>query len=313
MIVYATNIHIGGGKVLLDELLQKRSFGSISTLFCDRRYAVPTLDYQLQIFRVNPDLISRMKAEISLKRLALLDTSESILCFGNLPPFFSLKNKTIVYIQNAFTVPGSILPKDSLRARLRSIYEKVWFFLFNKNASEFWVQTNAMKQLMLKNGFASKTYVKPIYPVFPAINKVETKYDFVMVTSANRHKRTEDFLRALLNLSRKKKHARALIISNGESKEMKTLLIELRDSSVLVDVKLNASRTLVFESFGASRTLVNTSEAESFCLPLYEAKHSKLKIISVDKPYAQEAAPSAKFFKCGDVEQLTKLLGEDLT
>src|SRR3954471_1836287 len=107
MIIYATNIHYGGGKVLLDELLQKRMFGEIHILFCDQRYNPPQCDYPVEVIRVEPNLSSRLKAEFSLKRKADLHGSSPVLCFGNLPPLFKLKNRTIVYVQNAFSVPGS--------------------------------------------------------------------------------------------------------------------------------------------------------------------------------------------------------------
>lgn len=311
MIIFAVNIHNGGGKVLLDELLLRQTFGAISTVFCDQRYEVPKLDYVPHIVRVTPTLLSRLIAEADMRAIAKNVQHETVLCFGNLPPVFKLPNKTIVYLQNAFTIPGAAMPRGSARTILRSIYEKIWFSLFKKNASEFWVQTRAMKNLMEQSNFRSIIDIKPIFPLFPEVTRVKKKYDFIIVTNSNKHKRSEDFLTALLKLNELKKQVCVLVITDQVTKPQNDILIRLRGGSVHVEVKLRANRNEVFTALAASRTLVNASEVESFCLPLYEALHVKLNIITVDEPYAREAAPEAKFFERGDADQLaTILMGE---
>lgn len=314
MIVYAVNVHVGGGKVLLDELISKGPFGQVTTLFCDKRYTPPSTQTPLKVISVVGSLKERWKAEFVLKEAALQSPQETVLCFGNMPPMCNFPNKTVVYVQNAFLVPGTPIPKEEPVVYLRYLYERTWFWLFKDRVDEFWIQSNSMLKRMSRINLKTKVLIRPFLPDFPKVTRAaQPKYDFITVVSSKPQKRLDDFLNALIVLAQKKIQAKALVISNALKPHHEALRNRLKDTSVTLDVSLDASRDKVFEAYADSKCLVNNSEIESFCLPLFEAKHVGLNIISCNEDYALEATPSAEFYSTGDVTALAALLEKELT
>ncbi len=285
MIVYAINIHSGGGKVLLDEVLEKNLFGQITVLFLDARYKLPqssnTLTHDMQIFRVQPTLQSRWYAEYLLKKISQTRPEDSVLCFGNLPPLFRLKNKTILYLQNAFLLPEIHIPRDSLKTYLRFLYERLWLKCFSKNVDSVFVQTKWM-QNQLPIQLKQKSQIQVIAPTLPSVVvQKNPKYLFLAITGNENHKNLKTLLETLKRIDLKDN--RFAIVT--------THLCKYETSGLEKNVHFihGSSRQQIFELYQNSKCLIMTSEIESFCLPLYEAKHFGLDIIATDVEFTHEA------------------------
>ncbi len=280
MIIHAVSIHSGGGKVLLDQLLVKKDFGNVSLLICDTRYVLPQdVDPNLKIIRVKPSLIERWKAEYKLKKYTDLNPNLTVLCFSNLPPAFKLKANVILYLQNALLLPKINLYPKSLWSFGRLIYEKIWLSIFWKNLNEVWVQSNWMKKSL--TGLGKPILIKPIYPEFPPhYSKQKIQYDFISVTGGAPHKRQKNLIDAWLKMS---SPPTLLIVTDFIDPELK--LLPRNNITILKDV----NRDQIFDLYTKCRCLIITSKVESFCLPLYEAKHFNLDIMTPNEDYANEA------------------------
>ncbi|MBC7428158.1 MAG: glycosyltransferase [Bacteriovorax sp.] len=285
MIIYATSIHSGGGKVLLDHLLDKEIFGKITHLVCDERYNLSSINLtQMQVSRIKPSLFNRWKAEFLLKKLSQKYPMEDILCFSNLPPAFKLKSNVILYLQNALLLPKSKIIADSLKSYLRLSYEKLWLYLFINHVDQIWVQTEWMKNSLTK--FHKPVFLKPFLPFFPeAKPKVEKKYDFITISGNAKHKQLNELLIEwdkfpIVGPS-------LLVVTEKPNKKILNTIVNLKNNNI--KIVYNVSRETIFELYQEAKVLIVTSQIESFCLPIYEAKNYKLKVLAPKKAFAQEA------------------------
>lgn len=292
MIIHAVNIHSGGGKILLDHLLSEQNFGKITHLICDIRYELPPeLDPKIEIYKVPVSLMARWKAELILKKLDSLNDKVEILCFSNLPPAFKLKNKVILYLQNALLLPDIPLIGDTLKTKLRIIYEKIWLNFFWNNIDEAWVQLEWMKQKILTKN--KTVLVKPFLPIFPKLPSLDIEYDFITVTGSAPHKRLLSLLEAWDEFPLPA--PKLLVVMDTPTEKITSKLESLKDKNI--EVKINISRDELFTLYTKSRAIIITSQIESFCLPLYEAKHFNLKIYAIKEKFNENILTNENFLE----------------
>ena len=281
MIIHATNIHTGGGKVLLDEVLSGDVFGPCTVALLDARYVLPEDAACGEIVRVAPSLSGRLRAEWQLRRLSRAFPAEDVLCFGNLPPLFRLRSKTILFLQNAFLLPAFAPPRDSLKAYLRILGEKAWFRAFARHADRIMVQTRWMRDRLPRH-LQDKSEIRVILPRLPVGRRdVAKEYVFLAVTGNERHKRLDLLLDALRHVDLQGR--RVAVVSSGRC------AYPLDGLEGSVELHHGMSRERVLDLYQKSQCLVMTSEIESFCLPLYEARHFGLDVIAPACGFVQEA------------------------
>lgn len=285
MIVYAPNVHTGGGKVLLDELLENEPFGKVSALFCDERYEVPQkfIQRKLPVFKVFPTLADRFRAEFKLKRYCGQNESESVLFFGNLPPLLFKPLQAILYLQNCFLLPKIPIISDSFKVRIRLRIERIILRLFYRNVSEIWVQSQWMVTEVKKMSANIKVEKKPIIPHLPILSNLPKAYDFITVSSLSKHKRFDFFLEALrlLDLNLKKPICVLAVLDSKDTVDIAS--IGLRN--IRLEIRNTITREELYQNYARSRISVITSTLESFCLPVYESIHFGLKVLAPDRAY----------------------------
>ena len=148
LIIYAVNIHEGGGKTLLSDLIKVIPQELSITLFVDARFDLAIVPKTFKVIEINPSVIGRLSAEIKLYLKVKKD--DLILCFGNLPPIFKLTGHTILYCQNRFLVDKISLTSSPIKTRMRIAVERVWLSLMISNVDSIIVQTPSMRQLVEK-------------------------------------------------------------------------------------------------------------------------------------------------------------------
>ena len=147
LFIHATNVHRGGGRSLLEALLRGLPETTQVVLSVDSRMPLPeTLSRNIVVQRVPPTVIQRLNAERKLAESVA--TGDVALCFGNLPPLFKLRGRTIVFMQNRYLIEDVSLSEFPFPLRLRLTMERLWLSLKMKHADEFVVQTPTMKRWM---------------------------------------------------------------------------------------------------------------------------------------------------------------------
>lgn len=309
MIIFAMNIHTGGGKVLLDELIGSQTFGPISHLILDNRYKNDAIPASMSFTRFSNGAIGRIQAQIALYRiLKKLDTNENVLFFGSWPPFFKLNAYCIIYLQNCFLLKGVPFYLSTFKERMRNRLERLLIILMAKNYGEIWVQSDWMYSLCTKN-FPQKTILKkPFLPTLPQPDhSVEKIYSIITVTSHSKHKNLITFTEALIKLDPLlKKRIRVCIIIEGFNKKP---LISSALKNIDLTIKNNITRRELFHAYQESRLAVVTSSFESFCLPLYEALHFDLAVLTLKRPYSAEVNhPNVTYYEENTSQVLTQNL-----
>lgn len=307
MIVFATNVHVGGGKVLLDSLLLDEPFGSISAAFLDARYNPPKSSKLIEIFKYQPTVKERLKAQIDLKRFCANQAFDNdILFFGNHPPFFNMRGQKIVYLQNCFLLSGVPLPKDSIYLMLRNAIERGLLKVFRRNIDEIWVQTDWMVELCKANFPSVKTTKRAFLPKLPVLDpQIPKEYDFICVASESKHKNIEALVRVMESVDTRSRYLGdnkvhfLLVLPTFENGKLRTFL-ESSHQNIKLSLIVSPTREQLFKLYQQSRNIIVPSEYESFCLPLYEAHHFGVGILAHDRPFFREASFINEFVNMHD-------------
>jgi len=296
LVLHAPNVHTGGGRALLLSLLKALAQeGRARVALLDVRMDVPSgLLEGTSVYRVEPRFIDRLAAEWKLTRI--VGASDTVLCFGNLPPLFKLPAKVVVFVQNRYLISRIGLQGLSFSARARIKVERVWLALRFSSVDRFFVQTPSMKRTINENLGISASVVPfsdkaSEYTRYKQANKSKSAtYDFLYVASGEPHKNhralieawclmAEERIRPGLCLTIDKKAFPDLYAFVERKKNKHDLRIENRG--------LVSSEELD-ELYSKSRTLIYPSVAESIGLPLIEARCKGLAILAPELDYIRD-------------------------
>ena len=227
-----------------------------------------------------------------------------------MPPFFKLKSKTIIFLQNVnFTENISI--KDCLHfSNLKFLFEKIWFRVGLKNCDELWVQTNTMKKKIyqylqsnkIRNIRTIQVYVrtlidaetighmKNLFSLRQTYNSYlsnRNKNIFFYPSDDSLHKNHTNLIKAF-NYLNKKKEFRWKLILTISNKYLNKIYYKNNISSEVRDRIVNLgkiSRKEVLKILKKCDALIFPSINESFGLPLLEACLFKKPILASNKKY----------------------------
>ena len=198
LFINASNIHNGGGKMLLLALIDALQNVQEVFLLVDSRMDIPIgIHKGINLKKINPKIVDRVKAEWWLSRR--VSSEDILLCFGNLPPLFSVKGHVVVYLQNRYLIERGSLYEFSWQV-FRIFLERLWFKTKLCNADEYVVQTQTMKRLL-----EEKIKVAMPISIFPFVaqknnyvrslvnvpEKKSGEYNFLYVSSGEPHQAHE--------------------------------------------------------------------------------------------------------------------------
>ena len=292
-ILHAPNIHCGGGLALLKLLIEV--LPDRTHLIVDDRCPISECALaRLQVHRVKPTLWHRLGAELKLKQITL--KNHQVLCFGNLPPLFELKGKTVLFLQNKYLIDAVVLLGLPIKVRIRILMERLWLRVCRSHVDKIIVQTPSMQKL-LKNSlsleagvlsFASD--VKLFSRKFVEVARVKQLYEFVYVASGEPHKNHLNLIKAwsilaqqeiypslTLTLDKKKfPHLVSRIEQQKRKYSLNVFNLGLISEGEIQDLYLN------------SAALVFPSTLESFGIPLIEARDAGLAIVASELDYVRD-------------------------
>jgi glycosyltransferase involved in cell wall biosynthesis len=301
VILYAPNIHQGGGKTLLLALLQE--CGSDVVLCIDRRLQLPlNFKYSSNIHRVSPTLISRFMAEIWLLRFVV--KKDLVICLGNLPPFFRLPCHSKVFLQNRYLVEKIALSGFSFATFLRLFVQRFLFNVKYRNADQFIVQTPSMKKLLISKfkdnisviilpfvaGIASYSRESKY---FRPINAHE--YDFLYVASGEPHKNHEALISAWGLLANENLYPTLCLTLDESTTSLFLNKLNLTERLKIYNVGV-LSHDDVLLLYKKSGALIFPSKLESLGLPLIEARRAGLAILASELDYVRDVLDPDEVF-----------------
>ena len=303
-VIYAVNVHQGGGAALLIPLLSSIGQSQITCMaFLDARLILPeTPSSKIQIFRIAPNILNRLLAELTLIKTA--KAGDVVLSFGNLPPLFKLDAKALLFIQNRYLIDDISLKHFYIKTRLRITLERLWLKLFCKNVDTIIVQTPSMQSCVSKH-LGRDAVVLPYIDAINVFNRslsktedAETKYDFVYVASGDPHKNHKQLVEAWVLLAAEGIFpVLCLTLSEQNSRELVSWISnQVKTHSLkIVNVGFVASSVLA-ELYTEAKAMIYPSTLESFGLPLIEARNANLAIVASELDYVRDVIDPEETF-----------------
>lgn len=306
LIIHAPNIHQGGGAVLLNALLMAIDQQIPTLLHVDARMQLPIdLPAHIHISEVKPVVWQRLLAEWHLHKIT--QSTDTVLCFGNLPPLFKNNGRVVVYVQNRYLVDKVSLQGFSLKIKLRIAVERLWFALRAKQVSQFVVQTSSMQRL-LQNKLGKFVAVQ----LLPFVNKIinyqriltsaqtanPKAYDFIYVASGEPHKNHQRLIEAWCLLAQE--NIRPTLCITLDSQQFTELTAWITAKKTEYNLAIDNVGFLAVEKikelYPQTKAIIYPSLLESFGLPLIEARAAGLPVLAGELDFVRDIVDPEQTF-----------------
>lgn len=309
LIVFAPNVGVGGGAVLLSAILANLGRTRDLLLYLDERgahqFEVPD---NAALFWCRPAFRSRLAAERHLSAAATAD--DIIFCFHNLPPIFPVACKVICYVHNSNLV--GLIPSSHLAGwvRLRIAIERVIARGFRHRVDRYLVQTPTMARALARwYGCAAPGKVVPSIDILPFVDPQAMpapptsiqgliRWDFLYVSDGAINKNHARLFEAWTLLAKEGLFPSLAVTLHPERDlALRDKLASLKDEFGLAIVDLGQmAHAEVLKQYRAARALFFASYAESFGIPLLEAQAAGLPIIAAELDFVRDMCTPIESF-----------------
>jgi len=297
-IIYAPNIHQGGGKALLLPILEELKGAKNIVFVLDARMSLPVGGLSGEIYRVKPTLLSRLWFEWRLCYLIKPDTL--LLCMGSLPPLWTHSGQITVFVQNRYLIDDVSLKAFPLSVRIRLMVERWWLRSRVSYVQCFVVQTQTMQGL-LRHAFGKDAEVLPFAAT--AIESCQFSqtgvlYDFLYVASGEPHKGHAILIEAWIKLAEAGNFpSLCLTLDATRFPELcASIDADIKKHHLNIAVIGECSHTRIQQLYHQSKAMIYPSRFESFGLPLIEAVMAGLPVLASSETYVTDVIePSIVF------------------
>lgn len=300
LLLYAPNVHTGGGAVLLQALLDAWPEDQrLHAWFDERASARWRLPANSEVQWVAAQPASRWTAERSLRATAR--AGDRLLCFHGLPPLWRSAAHTAVFQQNRNYLGQVPLRQFAWKTRLRLLFEQQVSKRLRGHVDTYWVQTEVMAEALRAwwgsgamppvqvLGFAPALLVPP--------RAAALEQDFIYVADGEAHKNHRRLLAAWQLLAHEGQRPR-LALTLGERDGALRAEVEAVSAAHGLQIRCLApmDHAGVLAAYARSGALVFPSLGESYGLPLIEAAACGLPIVAAERDYVREVCVPAQTF-----------------
>jgi len=305
----AIYINNGGGKVLLDYLMQELNKLDVPIFYLlDKRIEnnhQPVNGKSKVVFQ-QADYYRRKEFYQEHQ-----DQFSTILCFGNLPPAIKMKNAvSFTYFHQPLFLR---LPKEM------PIKEKVMFWIKTKilyssrKNTDYWlVQSDFIKQRLSEKYKVKreKVLLMPFYPPFKDTQTVvqREKNTYVFVSNAAHHKNHIKLIDAFCKFYDISKKGELTITVAETFTELYQMITEKQNLGYPIKNLGFINRDELKEIYQSHEYLIFPSLAESFGLGLVEAIDNGCKVIGADLPYTYEVCDPSIIFNPNEEQSIIDAL-----
>jgi glycosyltransferase involved in cell wall biosynthesis len=297
-IIIASDIHTGGGKVLLDDLLSaaKELIYINFKVLIDARFNSESYNSE----NISFIEIAKLQRIFYVNKIIsnLVSQQDIILNLSGLPFLRSFPCTKVQYIQNRFYIDNYSTSGLPFIVRLRLILQKFSFTIFLKYSDYIFVQNLAMKALLLKSGFNERNI--SVIP-FVNIEKIDSngkvpKDSFIYVASGEAHKNHLNLVKAWAIMAEDNIYPTLVLTIEKESPLYNQILFEIQkyNLKIIFQPRLNRDEMILF--YGKFSALIYPSFFESFGLPLLEASRQNLPIIASELDYVRDSVDPVETF-----------------
>lgn len=299
LLLHAPNVHMGGGLVLLKELLSAKNIDWVWGNLDVRVSEMLIQPLGMKCYFVKPSIVSRLIAEFRLMITAR--SNDVVLCFHGMPPLLPLRGHVIVFQQNRHYLEldrSLIFPGFT---RLRINIERLICRYFKRNVHEYIVQTPSMQSAVSDwHGDNPKVRIIPfMQPV--AIQEFYSEsingYDFIYIADGLPHKNHRKLLMAWTLLAQEGIYpSLGLTLSEADvslQREIAEAIVKYHLKIVNIGIQ---PHEVILKLYRSARALVFPSTSESFGLPLVEASRMGLPIIASELDFIRDVCLPVQTF-----------------
>lgn len=304
--LFAPNVHVGGGLILLREALAQWPDGWAGEAWLDARAKdALALPAGLRVHWVAASLPGRAAAQWRLARRQQ-GAAWPLLCFHGLPPFWPALVPVAVYLQNRNLIEPVDWSRYPARVALRMRVERWLARALRHRVDHYWVQTPTMAQ-SLQRWWADlgETQVAPVsclpfvapLPAARAEAEPGRRWDFVYVADGEGHKNHAALLEAWhLLAAQGLRPSLALTLAQRDGPAL-ALLDAARAAGLLHVQTVGAlSHAGVLDLYQRASALIFPSRSESFGLPLLEARQAGLPILAGELDFVRDVCEPVQTF-----------------
>lgn len=304
-ILYAPNVHNGGGLTLLKSLLTEWRDDLELLAILDERCKNDIQQLKLAnvtvLYWVKTNLISRILSEIKLAKIA--HSNKHVFCFHNIPPILCQSSHITIYFQNRLIIEESLKKIVSLKTFFVINLERWIIKNFYRPHMRYITQTDSIRiklqEWLLKNAnVRAEPKSIPFRPPFKDIRQNECtqkKWDFLYISSSEPHKNIYVLLEAWRLLGNQGiKPSLAITIDKKNRKLIETLNIHYSDLNIINLGTL--SHEEVMDAYQTTQAFIHPSLIESLPTTLIEAKHFNLPILAPELDYVRDVCAPVETF-----------------
>ena len=290
IIINATDVHSGGGKVLLDDLLIafKSNKNYQFHVFTDPRYDKSNyINTEINFYNISK--FKRVFVDAKIKRI--VESDSLVINIGDLPPFKKHRCTVIQFLQNRYFIDSFSKSGLPFMVRLRLGLAKLAFRIYLNNADYLFVQNLVMKDLLLKLKYKNDRIV--IIP-YKNLDKVDSslvqkeRNSFIYVASDEPHKNHSNLIKAWELLKEQGINPKLYLTINENTNlffDLKRKIVS-NNLNIIVLPKLDRNDLLLY--YLKVDALVYPSFFESFGIPMVEAMNYNLPVIASELDYVRD-------------------------
>lgn len=301
--VNASNIHVGGGKVLLADFL-----GAASTLtniefivYVDGRFKLPLGVARNIVFR---KILKALRWRVARLIETQTNKNDIVIYLTNIPPMIKHKCKTILVQSNRFVIDRFTLSGFSIKTKIRINFERLLFWNNNKNVDYIIVQSESMSNILKKKGIneekikviAYKSKEKQNQKNELSPNNEKPKNRFIYIASEEPHKNHKNLIEAWCLLSKNNIFPKLTITININTNLHQFILKKVSFYKLDVEIIPNMKREDILNLYSRSTALIFPSFFESYGLPIVEAHQHGIPIIAPELDYVRDILDPVETF-----------------
>lgn len=299
-VLYAPNVHTGGGLVLLQGLLAtwQANAGPRTAWLDGRARLLLEVPAGVRAIWVSATAASRLGAERDLRKVAR--AGDLVLCFHGLPPLLPTPARVVVFQQNRNYLGLNPLREFSTRTALRIAFERLVSRSLRGRVSEYFVQSPTMARALVR-------WYGPGCPpvnVLPFIDSWPQRplglplvWDFVYVADGEAMKNHARLLEAWQLLAAQGLRPSLALTLGPRDAALAARVEALRLQFNLQVTNLgHLTRPELLSLYTQARALIFPSTSESFGLPLVEAGHFGLPVVAAELDYVRDVCTPVQTF-----------------
>ena len=309
--VNASNIHTGGGKVILyDFISATKYFNKINfNIYIDSRFNFQDLERNNVSFTIT-EKSQRFLVCFDIEKKT--NVGDIIIYLTNIPPIIKHKCKTVLVQSNRFVIDYFPLSGFSIKTKIRLNAEKFLFFINKNNTDYFVVKSESMYSVLQRKGIDRNkifiiAYMKKNENQKITNGNFKRQNDiFLYVSSDDPHKNHKNLIEAWCLLSKENIYPKLILTIDKNTNLYNYFEQKIKEYSLDVDVKSNLERNEVLNLYNKSTAFIYPSFFESYGLPLVEADQHKLPVIASELDYVRDILDPVETFDPNSAKSISR-------